>query len=445
MLPFADMNRWLVSTVCVSFLSCTGAFAQASAQPGLQSGAAPCDQALHRAASLVLESQQKLLDQRVEDMSTEVPAELRQQITNFKDTLAASTDVILHCETVDTPAQQLETELAREFHANQKLPSPTNAGSGKAATRTPHGGYGADLKVSVSTSQAAPQLRLIDYQFGIECGDDSVLLVYEPGRKNAEIISPTGAKADSGMPDGFVRALRWQADPYDQISGAFGDFFQYVVLPGSDGKPWRLAVAHGMPWCTSTMSGFKMDLLDPQEGTAYVIWHDQETYRRGDFDPRMTLRGNGFELRAEVSTIELEQLVRKGIFRYDIDGDTAQRVQPIAVDGRGFVDAWLQAPWSEAKDWSLPEGLAGFEKAHEAFARSRKDSSVTYNYGPVRSCLMKGLYEVEIDADPGGPQFYAIREAPNGYTMVNFGTTQDERCTGPDLMKKQTAGAKQSK
>jgi len=61
---------------------------------------------------------------------------------------------------------------------------------------------------------------------------------------------------------------------------------------------------------------------------------------------------------------------------------------------------------------------------------------VTYSYGPVRACLMKGQYEVEIDAEPGGKQFYDIREGPNGYTMVNFGTTQDERCSGPDLMKK---------
>jgi hypothetical protein len=344
----------------------------------------------------------------------------------------------------------LEADLAREFHANQAPPSGANSGPGTAVSKPHNAAYGADLKVSVSTPQVAPQLRLIDYRFGIECGDDNVLLVYEPSKENAEIVSATEARAGSGIPDGFVRALRWQAAPYEQISGAFGDFFQYVVLPGSNGTDlnghaWRLAVAHGIPWCSSTMSGFKMDLLEPREGTAHVVWHDQETYRRGDFDPRMTLRGIGFELRAEVSTIDLDQLVRKGIFRYDVAGGTVRRVQPIAVDGRGFVDAWLQAPWSEAKDWSLPEGLAGFEKAHEAFARSRKDGNVTYSYGPVRSCLMKGQYEVEIDADPGGPQFYAIREAQNGYTMVNFGTTQDERCSGPDLMKKQAAGAKQSK
>jgi hypothetical protein len=150
----------------------------------------------------------------------------------------------------------------------------------------------------------------------------------------------------------------------------------------------------------------------------------------------MILRNNGFEFRADVATIEISQLVRKGVFRYDVDGDTVRRVQPIAIDGRGFVDEWLQSPWSEATDWSLPEGLPGFEKAHAAFERSQKDANTTYSYGPVRACLMKGQYEVEIDADTGGPQFFQIRENGNGYTMINFGTTQDERCSGPDLMKK---------
>ena len=150
------------------------------------------------------------------------------------------------------------------------------------------------------------------------------------------------------------------------------------------------------------------------------------------------MRPDGFELRArEVNTIEQDQLFRKGIYTLrGADGDNVHRVQPVATDGRGFVDQWLQSPWNEAKEWSLPEGLAGFQKAHEAFERGRKDANTTYSYGPVRACLMKGEYEVEIDADPGGQQFYAIRETGRGYMLVNFGTTQDERCSGPDLMKK---------
>jgi hypothetical protein len=402
MLVFRDMNRWLFSLLLAYPIGCLGLQAQA--------GAGPCDQAFKHGAAAVLDAQGVLQRVKVKDMDTAVPSALQEQIAGFKDALVEATDAIVRCEPANAPAVQLQTDLARVFHAN--LPQKAESG----------GDYGSGLKVVVSTSDAAPQSRIVDYTFDIECGDDAVLLVYEPHK-------------DSGTSYSFVRTLRWQSPAYDQISGAFGDFLDYVLIPGLNGKPWRLVVAHGTPWCTSTWSGFQIDLLEARAASPRVVWHDKQFYRRGDVAPQLVLRPNGFELRAEVVTIETDQVFRKGVYRYAVDGDTVRRVQPIAVDGRGFVDAWLQAPWNDAKEWSLPEGLAGFQKAHDAFERGRKDANTTYSYGPVRACLMKGQYEVEIDADPGGRQFYAIREGQNGYMLVNFGTTQDERCSGPDLMK----------
>jgi hypothetical protein len=69
----------------------------------------------------------------------------------------------------------------------------------------------------------------------------------------------------------------------------------------------------------------------------------------------MTAKPGGFQVRAQVSAVDNEVMERKGIFRYRVEGDTVEREQPIAADGRGFVDAWLQAPWSDARQWSLPE------------------------------------------------------------------------------------------
>lgn len=414
------MCRWAWVALLVFGMGCVGLTAQA----GLKTGAEPCDQAVRRSAAAVLQAQKDLVGQPVKDMDTEVPPALRVKIAGFKDTLVAGVDAVMDCEAANATAEKLQKDLVGQFHANQPVASKIDW----------H--YGANLQVKVTAPVAQTSLRIVELSFDIECGGDTILLAYELARRNSQVISVAGAHVDSGTPDGLGRVLRWQAAPYEEINGAFGDFFEYVVLPAQDGKPWRLAVAHGEPWCTSTMSGLNLDLIEPEPGGAHVVWSTKQIYRRGDSSPRLVLRPNGFELRADVFTIEMEQIVRKGVFRYVVDGDTVRRVGPIAVDGRGFVDEWLQLPWSEAKQWSVAEGSEGFEKAHEAFARGRKDASVTYSYGPVRACLMKGQYEVEIDAEPGGKQFYDIREGPNGYTMVNFGTTQDERCSGPDLMKK---------
>ena len=310
-------------------------------------------------------------------------------------------------------AASLQTSLERVLTGNPA--SKVSAATPKFDDETPQTGvYGDSLYARVTTPNSGSPIRLVEIGFDIECGQDRVLLAYEPGI------------------EGWRRTLLWQSPEYSDVSGAFGDFFQYGVIAS---LPWKIAVAHGTNWCTSRWSGFKIDVLTPTAAAPRVVWHTEQGYVR-ESDPRLVTRADGFELRADVGTIETEQMTRKGVFRYKVSGDTVERVQPIAVDGRGFVDAWLQAPWSEAKRWSVAEGAAGFEKVHEAFARGRKDASVTYSYGPVRACSVKGRYEVEIDAEPGGPQFYAIEQGQNGYTMVNFGTTQDERCGGVDLMKK---------
>jgi hypothetical protein len=265
-------------------------------------------------------------------------------------------------------------------------------------------------------------MRAIEVRFGIECGVDTVMLMYEP---------------DS---EGWHQALRWQSAEYSEVSGAFGDFFQYAVIPGKDSSPWRIAVAHGHPWCTSRWSGFDLDLLEPATNPASprVVWHKSAGYVR-ESGPRMTAKEDGFELRLDVGTIESDAMVRKGIFRYRVVGNSVERLQPIAVNGRDFVDGWLQASWKEAKKWGVTERLPEFEKVHEDFARDRasKEWKIAYSYGPVRACTAKGRYEVAIDADPGGQMFFEIQQGRNSFTLVNFARASDKQCQGPDIMPKQ--------
>ncbi len=115
-----------------------------------------------------------------------------------------------------------------------------------------------------------------------------------------------------------------------------------------------------------------------------------------------------------------------------------ERIELIALNGRGFVEEWLDMPWDEAKGQTSVDAAEPMKIVHDRYSQSQKDTKtfVSYSYGPVRACRVKGRYEVEMDADPGGPQYFAIEQGQNGYTMVNFGTTQDERCGGPDLMKR---------
>ena len=233
--------------------------------------------------------------------------------------------------------------------------------------------------------------------------------------------------------------MRWHSDRYEEISGAFGDFFVYIVIPGAATSDMRVVVAHGTPWCTSRFSGFAIDVLAPsaQGDAPRVVWHTARGYSRGDFATSLRAIGEGFELRTNEPAMDMNAYERTVVYRYRISGDKVERIEPIALNGRGFVEEWLDMPWDEAKDQTAPEAIEALRRIHERVAQLDRDPKtyVGYTYGPVRACLMKGRFEVEMDADPGGRQFYTIEQGQNGYTMINISTTQDERCSGPDLMK----------
>jgi hypothetical protein len=182
-----------------------------------------------------------------------------------------------------------------------------------------------------------------------------------------------------------------------------------------------------------------MDLLTPSAagGAPQVIWHTEDGYSRGDLNNRLRATEDGFEFRVNAPALDANAYERNVIYRYQVKTNAVKRVGPIATTGRGFVEEWLSMPWDEAKNVTAQEAIAGMKTIHDRLQQEDKDvkTYVGYTYGPVRSCTVKGRYEVEMDADPGGPQFYAIQEGKDGYSMVNFGTTQDERCSSPDLMK----------
>jgi hypothetical protein len=386
------MVRWL-GAACLMTMVAAPAFAQSVCNTNLPVSALHARQA-------------QLAEGTVEEMSTEVPELMRSQLSGLKNALAATVEAQMHCTPAGADAATIQAQLAKLMGANQ--PAAKNAPA-----------YGSGVNVAVAAPANAPQLRAVTVSYSIECGDDSLLLLYEPGQ------------------NGWRRIIKWQSPEYATISDAFGDFFQYAVVPGT---PVKVAVAHGAAWCTSRFSGFKMDLLEATGADPRLAWHIQRPYSRGDFNIRMRSTADGFELRLNAVALDINGFERTVIYRYRVDGDQVERVTPIATDGRGFVEEWLAAPWDEAKGQTAPDAEEAMKAVHERQAQLEKSDKtyVTYTYGPVRSCTVKGRFEVEMDAAPGGPQFYAIqqRSEGDGYTMVNFGTTQDERCSGPDLMKK---------
>ncbi len=373
--------------------------------------------------------QSRLLAFRLQDeMDETVPAPLQTQIGVLKDAFAALADAAFACAPANIDPKTIEKELAKSLDANK--PEAQEVYDPKKPPQVDQI-YGSNVAAKVSRSQSQPQLLLVEFNFGIECGFDSVLLAYD--RQGSA----------------WKQVVRWQSSAYDRVDAAFGDFFDYVVLPQKNLNGWFLVVAHGSPWCSSNFSAFDIDLLQPSAGGASqkVLDHMKIYYRR-DEDPVMKAVGEGFQLRMLDESIDPGIVMRPVIFRFQILGGRLVRVQPIALNGRDFVDEWLQSPWSDASRWSATPGPSNLELLHKKLAdiRNAKDAPLL-TFGPVRSCTdAKAHFQVELDEEwvddkggsrPGPTTYFQIEEGNNSFTMLSSSSQADPKCTGSDIMSKQ--------
>lgn len=357
-------------------------------------------------------------DEEESGYGTAVSAAAREQLHKFKDALVEGIDGHLSCSSTDSGDASLEQALLPMVTLAEKAP--------KSAF------YGTEPGFEVTHQPEFPDIVLIRSGFAIPCGDDNVLLAYQ--RRVGK----------------WHRILRWQSGDYKEISGAFGDNVTYHLIPSSQpGAMPRMVVAQGTPWCTSRWSVFQINLIElATQGTEQrTLFHAKENYIRimDDDTPALRIKttSQGFEVRAEVGSLDSDVMTRKGIFRYRIDGERPERVQPAAMNGRDFVDEWLQVDDETANRWSTPDPSGELAEQHRLL-KNRYGA-----YGAVRRC--KGQperYQVEMtfsarDASksrPAAPEqaaFFLIQPMVDGFMMESVSAQASPDCTSQDIMPSQ--------
>ncbi len=349
----------------------------------------------------------------------DVPPAARDDISELKSRLAGLTDAYLAVRPNELDPSSVEGELATMLSANRSSAPKPRGMSSEAVS----GLYGANLEVKVA---GQPDVLTVAYRFGIDCGSDALLLVYQHN-ENA-----------------WKRALRWQAAPYDLISGAFGDGFQYRLLPGEVSGAWRIAAVHGYPWCSSNFSEFAVDVLQPQPGTDQpaIIFHDKQGYRR-DEDLTLSARPDEFEVNANYAiSLDSDVVQYPAVFRYAESDGTYSRVPPLATTPRDFVDQWLQQPWSDALRWSMPKNLAELERIHRIPAAlqvaDEENETTDWSYGPVLACRDPGRTQVELDSvfregtseTQSAPLYFQLTGREGDYRMSAASAHPDPQCLG---------------
>jgi len=401
--------------------------------------------ALSQSAARVLSLRKQLEQTHVGEMDETVPPVTAGEMTQLESALARVADAALACAKPSVDPVELQKQLAQALHANAPEPPPNTVISNNDHRYDEIlGSYGHNLRVQAIRPPGLAGFLTVQYSINIECGEDNMLLVYEL------------------HDEAWKEELRWQSPPLKQISDAFGDFFLSAFLHDSsapEGKDtkWRVVVAHGTPWCTSRFSGFRIDLLAPGPNPAspQVLWHIEREYSRFNFDPLLKSSGNTFELRLNADCMWFDDancFERRVIYRYSIDGsDEVHRVEPLALNARGFVEEWLSAPWSESRDFSLAGAAPMLKVVYKQFNPPPNPNSnqfVGHSFGPVLACAAPGTFQVQINSTletivpgkPGGDSkplpgnYFHVQQVKDGYLMLSAPTKPDLTCSGADLM-----------
>ena len=226
--------------------------------------------ALANAARTAMTVRHQLHGEAVSQMDPEVPATIASQLSQLKVALTEAADAAFACASGAADPEEIQKTLATALHANL-----TGASETVYVTKTKKdvGAYGSDLAVQVFPLFDSPRYYEVDFRYGVECGDDNLLLVYE---------------GDSG---GWKQVLRWGAPSYSTVADAYGDFVLLTPLSGFPGqRNWRFVVAHGQPGCNGMFghSRFDIDLLEPAADPSQprVVWHLERPYVRSQV-PRL--------------------------------------------------------------------------------------------------------------------------------------------------------------
>ena len=269
--------------------------------------------ALENAAKTVATLRRTLHSQAVPEQDPNVPPTVAADLRSLKNTLTQAADAAFACALATSDPEALQTTLANALHANLGPATESITVSGKQDI----GAYGSDLAVQVFQLTDSPKFFEVDFRYGIECGDDNLLLVYQAAPEQSH--------------RGWHQILRWDVPTYSTVDGAFGDFVVLTPLTGDFRRPnWHFLVAHGRPGCASPPrpARFDLDLLTPAADPARPThaWHFDHPYTQTDTThPRLATTDDTVDFRLQSNAPKTEE-----IYRFRLTGNG--QMEPLPAD-----------------------------------------------------------------------------------------------------------------
>ncbi|HTW35844.1 MAG TPA: hypothetical protein VMD53_14595 [Rhizomicrobium sp.] len=243
------------------------------------------------------------------------------------------------------------------------------------------------------------------------------------------------------------RNARWQlilaAETNDYRKGRYGPQELISVEASPANVAWNeparkppLVLTLGFsPWCSSNWQALYVRLwrVSPSTVAPKPLLDISPTLFMGD-EPRVaagSITADDVLIQFEGNSIDSGE--RTHVLHYAIgENDRLERIAPVALNPRDFVDEWLTSPWSEAAMWSrTPPKLEAFHRSHH------KDFLLGEFDGDAKRCRSDdALWQIGFAAngekdDTGETFYYLVRwDAPYRFTLE---AVRDRSFAGCDI------------
>jgi hypothetical protein len=257
---------------------------------------------------------------------------------------------------------------------------------------------------------------------GIECGFDESAYIY------------------SWSDEGWRRV--WQNEQDTYVENAYKpQALQAVLISAYSRTNDYLVLTLGTEsWCSSNWHDvyFRAYRLGPDPSAAPLVEGSQWAFM-GPASLRGSVSNDDILVQYTVQSIDSGVHNREEIRHYKVEGDHAERIDPLALSPRDFVDEWLTNEWREAAFWSESEHRPSMRDRYNKF---HKDLMFGEFIDPSMHCpSTPDLWQVGVDLSnpptPFGKEvkglYFLVRwRPPYRFRMVDVSDHPNSACTERD-------------
>ncbi len=271
---------------------------------------------------------------------------------------------------------------------------------------------------------------------GVRCGYDESAYIYEWRDKRWQLL------------------LQTEQDRYGEKEYAPQNFISIDVspdsLPSEKPAPPPLVLTLGYsPWCQSFWQAIYIHLwrASPTNPTPGPLLNMTDTLYMGN-DPAVaegSVTQNDALIEYQGNSIDGGVFIRPHVFHYLVrDGDKLERIAPVALNPKDFVDEWLTRPWAESAQWTDSSGnTSSLGKWYRALHKDSHSALGEFDGGAMRCRADPTLWQVGFppygdnpkNAEYDPPVYFLVRwMAPYRFTLVGIQKQKYPNCDVEDPM-----------